>query len=63
MIKIETVFSIASRHIRVFAADQDGTTAVEYALIASGIAVAIAAMVFSLGSSVKSLFVKVDTAL
>jgi pilus assembly protein Flp/PilA len=42
--------------------DESGATAIEYALIASGIAVAIAATVVSLGSTVKGLFVSVQNA-
>lgn len=45
-----------------FAKDERGATAIEYALIASGVAVAIAATVFSVGSSVKSLFTTVSSA-
>jgi pilus assembly protein Flp/PilA len=43
--------------------DERGATAIEYAIIASGIAVAIAASVTSLGSSVNGLFTNVSTAL
>ena len=62
MSKIETIISTAGCQVRNFAADQGGATAIEYALIASGIAVAIVATVFSLGSSVKGPYVKVDQA-
>ncbi len=58
----ETIISKAGRLIRGFAADQRGATAIEYAMIASGVAVAIAAIVFSLGSSVKGLFTTVNNA-
>ena len=37
-----------------FISDEAGATAIEYALIASGVAAAIAAVVFGLGSDVKS---------
>ena len=37
-----------------FARDESGATAIEYALVASGIAVAIASTVVSLGSAVKN---------
>jgi pilus assembly protein Flp/PilA len=43
--------------------DERGATAIEYAMIASGVAVAIAATVTSLGSGVKGLFTNVSTAL
>ena len=48
---------------RRFLEDRSGATAIEYALIASGIAVAIAATVMSLGSSVQGLFNSVLTAM
>ena len=38
------------------AADENGATAIEYALIAAGIGVAIAATVTSLGSAVAGLY-------
>ena len=37
-----------------FARDESGATAIEYAMIASGVAVAIASTVVTLGSSVKN---------
>jgi pilus assembly protein Flp/PilA len=49
--------------IHRFLQDQDGATAIEYAMIASGIAVAIASTVVSLGSSVKGLYASVATAM
>jgi pilus assembly protein Flp/PilA len=54
--------SIGAR-IRCFLRDQNGATAIEYAMIASGIAVAIASTVASLGSSVKGLYSSVATAM
>jgi pilus assembly protein Flp/PilA len=47
-----------------FMRDESGATAIEYALVASGIAVAIASTVVSLGSAVKNnLYGNVATAL
>ena len=46
-----------------FARNESGATAIEYAMIASGVGVAIAATVVNLGSSVKGLFVSVATAM
>jgi pilus assembly protein Flp/PilA len=46
-----------------FLRDERGATAIEYAIIASGVAVAIAATVTSLGSSVNGLFTSVSTSL
>jgi pilus assembly protein Flp/PilA len=37
-----------------FVSDDAGATAIEYAMIASGVAAAIAAVVFGLGSEVKT---------
>lgn len=49
--------------VRRFLRNESGATAIEYAMIASGIAVAIAATVFSLGSNVKGLYSSVATAM
>jgi pilus assembly protein Flp/PilA len=54
--------SIGAR-VRRFLQDQNGATAIEYAMIASGIAVAIASTVVSLGSSVQGLYSSVATAM
>ena len=40
-----------SRQLRRFCADESGATAIEYAMIASGIGAAVAATVYSLGST------------
>ena len=42
--------------IKVFAADDTGATAIEYALIAAGIAVAIVTAVNSLGTTISGKF-------
>ena len=44
------IFASVGRFVR----DERGATAIEYALVASGIAVAIASTVVSLGSAVKN---------
>ncbi len=46
-----------------FLRDESGATAIEYAIIASGVAVAIASTIVSLGSSVKGLFTSVSSAM
>ncbi len=46
-----------------FARNDSGATAIEYALIASGVAVAIAATLINVGTSVKNLFTNVSSAL
>jgi Flp pilus assembly pilin Flp len=40
-------------------ADERGATAIEYALLASGIAAALAATVFSVGSSTRNLYASI----
>jgi pilus assembly protein Flp/PilA len=49
--------------VRRFVGDQTGATAIEYALIASGIAIAIATTIVSLGSGVEGLYSNVLTAM
>jgi len=49
--------------VRRFAHDENGATSIEYAMIASGVAVVIAATLVSLGSSVKGMYSNVLTAL
>jgi pilus assembly protein Flp/PilA len=49
--------------LRRFACDESAATAIEYALIASGISIVIAATVFSVGTAVKTDFTNVSTAL
>jgi pilus assembly protein Flp/PilA len=56
---IATIVTPALRFIR----NESGATAIEYAMIASGIGVAIAAAVVNLGSSVKGLYSNVYTTL
>jgi pilus assembly protein Flp/PilA len=46
-----------------FMRDQNGATSIEYAMIASCVAVIIAASVTNLGSTVKGMFTSVSTAL
>ena len=52
MTKIGTFTSTACR----FCADESGATAIEYAMIASGVGAFLAATVYGLGSKVKALF-------
>jgi pilus assembly protein Flp/PilA len=53
----------AARALRPFLADERGSTAIEYALIASGVSIVIAASVVAVGSSVQGLFSSVSSAL
>lgn len=54
--KFDASSAIVVRQIARFRADESGATAIEYALVASGVGVAVAATVYSLGSKVKDLF-------
>jgi len=49
--------------VQRFVRDDGGATAIEYAVIASGVAVAIAATITALGSNVTALFSSVSDAL
>jgi pilus assembly protein Flp/PilA len=48
--------------IQKFIADEDGSTAVEYAMVAGGIAVVIAASIFGAGTLLKGKYEDVDKA-
>jgi pilus assembly protein Flp/PilA len=49
--------------IRRFLADESGATAIEYGLIAAGIALAIIAVVNNLGSTLNKKFSAISTSL
>jgi pilus assembly protein Flp/PilA len=49
--------------LRRFLKDECGATAIEYALIASGVSIVIVGTVATLGSKVTSMFTSVATAL
>ncbi len=51
------------RYLTAFLSDQSGATAIEYGLIAAGIAVAIIAVVQSLGTNLNATFGSVSSAL
>ena len=57
------LFGEAMQTIRRFLADETGATAIEYGLIAAGIALAIIAVVNNLGSSLKLKFGSISTSL
>jgi pilus assembly protein Flp/PilA len=61
------MFNCSNRAIRGalhrFGNDAQGATAIEYALIAAGISVAIVGIVGGLGSNVTNMFSSVSTAL
>jgi pilus assembly protein Flp/PilA len=48
--------------IRRFVHNEQGASAIEYALIAAGIAVAVAATVMSLGDAVRAMYDRISTA-
>jgi pilus assembly protein Flp/PilA len=48
---------------RHFCTDENGATAIEYGLLASGIAVAIIAVVAALGTNLNTTFTSVSSAL
>ena len=49
--------------VKSFLANESGATAIEYGLIAAGIAVAISAIVGTLGTSLTNKFTSVDNAI
>jgi pilus assembly protein Flp/PilA len=71
MIKLYTVASNAmlaaknsvSGRLRKLVAEESGATAIEYGLIAAGIAVAIIGIVFTLGNDLADFFQAIDTKL
>jgi len=50
-----------TKFVARFANDESGATAIEYGLIASGIAVAIIAAVQTIGSSLDSMYENINT--
>ncbi|CAB1078009.1 Flp pilus assembly protein, pilin Flp [Olavius algarvensis Delta 1 endosymbiont] len=46
-----------------FLKDEEGVTAIEYGLIAAGIGIAIATIVYTVGDSLETLFTTVDSEL
>lgn len=53
---LASLYRCTAREGGRFIADQRGATSIEYAMIASGVGAAVAAMVYNLGSSVKNFF-------
>ncbi len=47
--------------VKSFFQDEDGATAIEYGLIAAGIAVAILTAVFTLGNTLNTQFTNINT--
>ena len=59
MTKIDTLTPSSQEKLVRFCADEGGATAIEYAMIASGIGGVIAVMVFALGGNVNNLYTAV----
>jgi pilus assembly protein Flp/PilA len=51
------------KFVKLFASDESGATAIEYALIASLIAIALVTILGSLGSKLSGVFSEVSSAL
>ena len=62
MYRFSNLTSAIAGKVRAFTRDDRGATAIEYAMIASGIAVAIVAAVASLGTATQGMFTTVETA-
>jgi pilus assembly protein Flp/PilA len=56
-------FKIMTRVFKEFLADETGATAIEYGLIAAGIALAIIAVINGLGSKLNTKFTSINTSL
>ncbi len=52
-----------SGRLHYFLSDESGTTAIEYALIAAGISMAIVAAISNIGSSVTNMWTTIRNAL
>jgi len=52
-----------SGRLHYFLSDESGTTAIEYALIAAGISMAIVAAIGSIGTSVTTMWTNIRNAL
>jgi pilus assembly protein Flp/PilA len=52
-----------SGRLQFFLSDESGTTAIEYALIAAGISMAIIAALSNIGSSVTNMWITIRNAL
>jgi pilus assembly protein Flp/PilA len=61
MLKLQDI--AIARAVSRFLRCDSGATAIEYAMIASGIGVAVAASVVNLGSGVKGLFTSVSSSM
>ena len=58
-----THLDVYKRQLRAFLKDESGATAIEYGLIASGVALAIIAVVNGLGTKLNTKFTSISTQL
>jgi pilus assembly protein Flp/PilA len=63
MAQFRSLSAIACRKAERFCADESGATAIEYAMVASGIGAFVATTVYTLGGTVKKLFTSVSAVL
>jgi len=63
MLRIYTTYLGLKNRAERFLTDDKGATAIEYGLIAAGIAVAIVAVVYGVGTDLVNLFTDVQTEL
>ncbi|MEM7619178.1 MAG: Flp family type IVb pilin [Pseudomonadota bacterium] len=61
--KLQNKLSDFSDLLKAFAANQNGSTAIEYAIIAAGIAGAIIGTIYSISNPVDGMYARVLTAL
>ncbi len=61
--KAQSTAHVLKRKLRKYVSDDSGATAIEYGLIAAGIAVAIIAAVFAIGDELDNLFTAIQTKL
>jgi Flp pilus assembly pilin Flp len=59
MTRRPTIRSLLIGRAFALAADRNGATAIEYALLASGVGAAVAATVFGLGSTLQTFYTSV----
>jgi pilus assembly protein Flp/PilA len=55
-----TKFDTLGRQVSRFCADESGATAIEYAMVASGIGAFLATTIYTLGGRVKNLFTTIS---
>jgi pilus assembly protein Flp/PilA len=60
---LENPTAAICNRLRRFVRDERGATAIEYAMIASGVSIVIAATIITLGTNVKGFYTSVATAL